>query len=120
MAHHLVCAAHLHAAPTVVVLDGNVDPLGGAAFVVAEVFGEAVSDQTLALSRGVAAADAGDRLLRHEYDRSARHRRPRRILVGLGGDPHLGCAGAGSRDTSAAAGGISPFYTALSTWKSNG
>jgi hypothetical protein len=50
MAHHLVCAAHLHAAPAVVVLDGSVDPLGGAAFVVAEVFGEAVSDQTLALS----------------------------------------------------------------------
>jgi hypothetical protein len=34
----------------VVVLDGRVDPLGGAAFVVAEVFGEAVSNQTLALS----------------------------------------------------------------------
>ena len=50
MAHHLVCAAHLHAAPAVVVLDGRVDPLGGAAFVVAEVFGEAVSDQTLAPS----------------------------------------------------------------------
>ena len=49
MAHHLVCAAHLHAAPAVVVFDGRVDPLGGAAFVVAEVFGEAVSDQTLAL-----------------------------------------------------------------------
>ena len=32
MAHHLVCAAHLHAAPTVVVLDGSVDPLGSAAF----------------------------------------------------------------------------------------
>src|SRR3954463_13544037 len=50
VAHHLVCAAHLHAAPTVVVLDGSVDPLGGAAFIVAEVFGEAVSDQTLAPS----------------------------------------------------------------------
>jgi hypothetical protein len=37
----------------VVVLDGSVDPLGGAAFVVAEVFGEVVSDQTLALSTTV-------------------------------------------------------------------